>query len=119
MAIKDRLEKELKLAQESAEKIKEMAEEIKSTPTDKFEELKESVDKKVKEINESLDGSESKETFIDRLKAALIYFTEGDVYEGHEIADKIIELMDELRNQTLDIPDKDIFKFTDDSNKFD
>lgn len=119
MAIKDRFEKRLSLAQESAEKIREMAEEIKATPADKFEELKEDVDKRIREISESLNNSKDEDTFIDKIKAALIYFTEDNVYEGHEIADKIIELMDEIRNQSLDIPDKDIYKFTDDSNKFD
>lgn len=119
MAIKERFEKELKLAQESAERIREMAEEIKATPSEKFEELREDVDKRIVEINESLKNSKDEDTFIDKLKAALVYFTEGNVYEGHEIADKIIEMMDEIRNQPSDRPDTDTYKFTDDSNKFD
>ena len=96
-----------------------MAEEIKATPSDQFVDLRVDVDRRIEEINQSLNDSQEEDTFMDKLKAALVYFTEGNVYEGQEIADKIIEMMDEIRSQTLDIPDKDTYKFTDDSNKLD
>ena len=119
MAIKQLFYIFINVAQESAERIREMAEEIKATPSDQFVDLRVDVDRRIEEINQSLNDSQEEDTFMDKLKAALVYFTEGNVYEGHEIADKIIEMMDEIRSQTLDIPDKDTYKFTDDSNKLD
>ncbi len=120
MGIKERFNKEVEKTRESAERIREMAEEIKNAPKDKYEALKEDVDKRIAEIRDQLDQEEPDEDgFIDKLKNALTYFLNDDVYEGHEIADKIIEMMDEFRSEPRDEADKDSNKFLDDSNKID
>ena len=120
MTVKEQFQKEIEKTMESAERIREMAEDIKKTPKDKHEELKKEVDTRIKEIQEHVDKAQAdEEGFLDKLKNALVFFLNDDVYEGHEIADKIIEMMDELRRIPRDETDKDSQKFLDDSNKFD